>query len=64
MMPDDVDIFSLTNDDLDFYYINTKDYNYIVKLYELNLVITVVNDGIKISLYNQNNFYYLLVSRE
>ena len=65
ILPNSVDIFNLTDDDLEFYWINTNDIDrYVVKLYESSLVITVVDAGMTIALYNQNGFYYILVEKE
>ena len=64
ILPNSVDIFNLTDDDLEFYWINTNDIDrYVVKLYESSLVITVVDVGTEIALYNQNGFYYILVEK-
>ena len=65
VIPNSVDIFDLTDDDLEFYWINTNDIDrYVVKLYETSLVITVVDVGTEIVIYNQNGFYYILVEQK
>ena len=64
ILPNDVDLFDLTDVDMEFYWINTNDVDsYKVKLYESNRVINVVDVGMTISVYNQNGFYYVLVEK-
>ena len=64
ILPNDVDLFNLTDVDMEFYWINTNDVDsYKVKLYESNRVINVVDVGMTISVYNQNGFYYVLVEK-
>lgn len=64
IIPNSVVLFDLTDDDLEFYWINTNDVDrYVVKLYEANFVITVADYGMTISIYNQNGFYYILVEK-
>ena len=65
IIPNSVDIFDLDDVDMEFYWINTNDIDsYTVKLYEANLVITVVDVGMTIIMYNQNGFYYVLVGKD
>ena len=64
VIPNDVDIFSLTDDDLDQYHLDRSTVTrYIFILYDKNHVLTI-DDGLVIVIYNQNGFYYMLVRYE